>query len=133
MAGVIGYNKIAFPIIGSRAWYRILTIPAQGYSVHDIYLTTYANQPGCHVQVMTYSDSSRADVAYKVILGTLNVDNQYLPAIKYKVENGVVSIWARLAEASLFGYIQRVVSNVNCTYPMTNEEPPTDAVSFVVG
>lgn len=133
MAGVIGYNKIAFPIIGSRAWYRILTIPTLGHSVHDIYLTTYANQPGCQVQVMTYSDSSRADVAYKVMLGTLNVDDQYLPAIKYKVENGVVSIWARLAEASRFGYIQRVVSNVNCTYPMTNEEPPTDAVSFVVG
>ena len=132
VAGVIGYNKIAFPITDSRAWYRILTIPAQGHSVHDIYLTTYANQSGCHVQVMTYSDSSRADVDYKVILGTLDVDNQYLPAIKYKVENGVVSIWARLAESSRLGYIQRMVSNVNCTYPMMNEEPPTDAVSFVV-
>ena len=99
-----------------------------GFEVRDVHYTHYGRL--CPIE--TPEGPNIGLISSLCVYARIN-ELGFIETPYRKVENGVVSIWARLAEASRFGYIQRVVSNVNCTYPMTNEEPPTDAVSFVVG
>ena len=126
----MNYKRIKFPTITGRAWFQIMKITADICTLHSIYLVSYANQPGYYMTIMTYSGNGHATILYKSF-GALD-ETVYHPAIKYNSVNGVVTIWARLTETSKYGYIQYLGGTGQCSYPMTMEEPPTDAKAFEV-
>ena len=116
-------NRIQITRIGNAKWVKLLEI--SGYCLFSAELMSYANTPIALVigYVVIYDTTILSE--FKVLLGQL-ATNTYYPDLKYKIEGGKCTVWAKSPNWDADGYVNIHLGKASVI--MDEEEPPSDAI-----
>lgn len=122
-------KRIFFPLGNSFNWIKIMEIKKNCNCSFIINMLCYANQASSLIAGYAYNyDDNILACAFKQLIG--RAGELYNPNLKYKIANGVISIWATGTVVSSKASCITLLHG-EATFPMVNEAPPEDAIQPV--
>ena len=120
------FKRIFFPLGTGTKWLKIMEIKRGINCSFLLNMTCYANQPASII--VGYAMSYEGDVMhcdFKQLIG--KAGESYNPNIKYRKENGIISIWAKDSSVSNKASCITILHG-NAEFPMIIETPPEEAI-----
>ena len=124
MAGYIPFQEVKYlPVVSGANWCLLGTVNEQSASVFLYADATYANTMPALYAVAAFNYNSNFSVKCRLVVG--ETGGQFSPNIKYKLEDGIVKIWAR---GSVVYASRLLVLTGSFDYKGIESEPPSDAI-----
>lgn len=120
------FKRIFFPIGTGARWLKIMEIKRGMNCSFLLNMICYTNQPASIIvgYVVNYDDKiMHSD--FKQLIG--KAGELYNPNVKYRNENGTISIWAKDSCISSKASCITILHG-NAEFPMIIETPPEDAI-----
>ena len=120
------FKRIFFPIGTGARWLKIMEIKRGMNCSFLLNMICYTNQPASIIvgYVVNYDDKiMHSD--FKQLIG--KAGELYNPNVKYRNENGTISIWAKDSCVSSKASCITILHG-NAEFPMIIETPPEDAI-----
>lgn len=120
------FKRIFFPLGTGAKWLKIMEIKRGIDCSFLLNMICYANQPASII--VGYAMSYEGNVMqcdFKQLIG--KAGELYNPNIKYRKENGIISIWAKDSAVSNKASCITILHG-NAEFPMIIETPPEEAI-----
>ena len=120
------FKRIFFPIGTGARWLKIMEIKRGMNCSFLLNMICYTNQPASIIvgYVVNYDDKTMHS-DFKQLIG--EAGELYNPNVKYRKENGIISIWAKDSCVSSKASCITILHG-NAEFPMIIETPPEDAI-----
>ena len=119
-------NRIQITKRENAKWIKLLEISeTTGYCLFSAELMSFANMPIALVIGYVVIFDTTIFSEFKVLLGQLGT-TIYYPDLKYKIEGGKCTVWAKSPNWGMDGYVNIHLGKASVI--MDEEEPPSDAI-----
>ena len=120
-------NRIQITKRENAKWVKLLEISeTTGYCLFSAELMSYANMPiALVIGYVVIFETTTIFSGFKVLLGQLGT-TIYYPDLKYKIEGGKCTVWAKSPNWGVDGYVNIHLGKASVI--MDEEEPPSDAI-----
>ena len=120
------FKRIFFPLGTGSKWLKIMEIKRGINCSFLLNMICYANQPASIIVGYAASYDDNVMVCdFKQLIGYAG--KLYNPDIKYRKENGIISIWAKDSAVSNKASCITILHG-NAEFPMIIETPPEEAI-----